>query len=89
MYLLEKKIDKAMDKLFGKADSQIKTITKLAKLKQLYGEDDELNNQIDTIIIKTRKYQAIEKTCLYTDIKCTLDATGDIVFIIDDNKEKY
>lgn len=65
MYLLEKKIDQYMDKLFGKADSQIKTITKLAKLKQLYGEDDVLNNQIDTIIIKTRKSQVIENASIY------------------------
>ena len=84
MDFIEKRIDQDMDKMFGEESSQLKIFTKLARLKDLYGEDDELNHQIDTLIIKSRKALEIEKACIKCELKCTLDASGNVVEAVDD-----
>ena len=71
----EKKIHDDVEKMFGDKDPELKMITKLSMLKEIYG--DEINVQD---VINKMKYNAQkESQMIANELKCTLDASGNVI----------
>lgn len=77
----EKKIHDDVEKIFGDKDPELKMITKLAMLKEIYGDDDDMESKIQDAIIKM-KYNAIKESEIITNqLKCSLDISGNVILL--------
>ena len=79
--LAEKQIDNEMDKLFGENSSELKVLTKLARLKELYGEDSDLNQRVYDVIEKIKFAAKKEATMIANELKCGLDSSGNVILL--------
>jgi hypothetical protein len=85
--LVEKKVHDDVEKMFGDKDPELKMITKLAMLKEIYNDDDDIDNKIQDFITKV-KYNAVKETKLITDeLKCSLDSSGNVIILLE--KSQY
>jgi phage gp46-like protein len=71
--LLDKQVNKNMDKLFGDADNELKIVTKLTLLKR----DEELKSIVENI--KESNEQLMQM--VNEELVATLDAEGNVVLI--------
>jgi len=77
--LSEKKIHDDVEKLFGDKDAELKMITKLSLLKELYGCDDDMEDKIKNVINKIKLNASKETKLIDSELKCTLDASGNVI----------
>jgi hypothetical protein len=85
--LVEKKIHDDVEKMFGDKDPELKMITKLAMLKEIYNDDDNIDNKIQDFINKI-KYNGVKESKLITDeLKCSLDTNGNVIILLE--KSQY
>jgi hypothetical protein len=75
----EKKIDDILEKLFGDKDPELKHITKLSMLKDLYGDliDEKINNTLETL----KQCNEKEINSIKDELKCTLNKDGNVIII--------
>jgi hypothetical protein len=71
--LYEKKIDAMMTKMFGEADSQLKTITKLTLMNTVLTED------MKQTLIALREQAIKDAELINEEMTMTLDASGNVV----------
>ena len=89
--LAEKKIHDDVEKMFGDKDPELKMITKLSMLKELYGDDDDMETKIKDVINKMKLNASKETKMIENELKCCLDASGnviingDVIIISNDN----
>ena len=78
--LAEKKINDDVEKMFGDKDPELKMITKLSMLKELYGDDnDNMEYKIENVINKMKWNASKESKIIENELKCTLDASGNVI----------
>lgn len=89
--LAEKKIHDDVEKMFGDKDPELKMITKLSMLKELYGDNDDMETKIKDVINKMKLNASKETKMIENELKCSLDASGnviingDVIIISNDN----
>ena len=71
----EKKIHDDVEKMFGDKDPELKMITKLTLLKEIYG--DEIN--VQDVINRMKSNAQKESQMIDNELKCSLDASGNVV----------
>jgi hypothetical protein len=73
----EKKINDDVEKMFGDKDPELKMLTKLAMLKELYG--DEVDTRIQDTLKKIKRCAVNEFKLIQDELKCSLDASGNVI----------
>ena len=71
----EKKINDDVEKMFGDKDPELKMITKLSMLKEIYGDDVNIQDFIDKMKFNAMK----EIQIIANELKCSLDASGNVI----------
>jgi hypothetical protein len=86
--LVEKNVNRMMDKFFGDKDPALKTITKMTLL---YDFTDESKNEIDGVLSKMKQINSYEEQCIKNELFLTYDKDGNIVSVndIDESKDVF
>jgi len=74
--LYEKRIDRMMDKMFGDKPSELKSITKLAIMNK------EDSPEVKCLLEQMREDKIKEQEMLLEEMTMTLDASGNVVPIV-------
>jgi hypothetical protein len=77
--LSEKKIHDDVEKMFGDKDPELKMITKLSMLKELYGNDNDMELKVQNVINKMKSNAVKESEIITNELKCSLDASGNVI----------
>ena len=77
--LAEKKIHDDVEKMFGDKDPELKFVTKLAMLKELYG--DGMDKKIQEAMERMRDCAAKESKMIVEELKCSLDESGNVILL--------
>jgi 2C-methyl-D-erythritol 2,4-cyclodiphosphate synthase len=81
--LAEKKIHDDVEKMFGDKDPELKMITKLSMLKELYGDDDDMEYKIENVINKMKLNAVKELKLIDSELKCSLDLSGNVIILLE------
>jgi hypothetical protein len=73
----ERKINDDVEKMFGDKDPELKMITKLSMLKELYDNDSKIQDFINRM-----KSNALKESEMITnELKCSLDVSGNVILL--------
>jgi len=81
--LSEKKIHDDVEKMFGDKDPELKMLTKLSMLKELYGNDNDMELKIQNVINKIKLNAVKESEIITNELKCSLDASGNVIILLE------
>ena len=81
--LSEKKIHDDVEKMFGDKDPELKMLTKLSMLKELYGDDDDMEYKIENVINKMKLNAVKELKLIDSELKCSLDLSGNVIILLE------
>ena len=79
--LSEKKIHDDVEKMFGDKDPELKMLTKLSMLKELYGNDNDMELKIQNVINKIKLNAVKESEIITNELKCSLDTSGNVIIL--------
>ena len=81
--LSEKKIHDDVEKMFGDKDPELKMLTKLSMLKELYGNDSDMELKIQNVINKIKLNAVKESEIITNELKCSLDTSGNVTILLE------
>jgi hypothetical protein len=73
----ERKINDDVEKMFGDKDPELKMITKLSMLKELYDNDSKIQDFVNRMKSNAMK----ESEMITNELKCSLDVSGNVILL--------